>query len=119
LTFAVFVPTRALTGVTFRVFARCDPKRGPLMTTDALHSLLEDLADTRELVISTEHAGNPLMAAWRHAVDEARGAYEMWSAAPSRLSYSRYLAAEDQADAALASLHAAEAVCHAPRRLAA
>lgn len=89
------------------------------MTTEALHILLEDLQDTRELVIRAADVDDPVMAAWRGAAEDAHEAYDAWCAAPGRLTYAAYLAAEDQADAALASLRAAEVCGHAPRRLAA
>jgi hypothetical protein len=89
------------------------------MTTESLHILLGDLHDTRELVFRSAYAGNPLVEAWRAAVSEAHDAYAAWCAAPGRLVHARYLAAEDQADAAVESLRAAAAAGHAPQRLAA
>lgn len=77
------------------------------MTTTAVHQLLEDLADTRELVVRAEDAADaaePLLAGWRAAAAGERGAYAYWCAVPGRGPHALYLAAADQADAALASL---------------
>lgn len=46
------------------------------------------------------------VAIWRAAAQDARLAYADWCAAPGVSMHAIYLAAEDQADAALASLDA-------------
>jgi len=76
------------------------------MTTKDIHPLLEDLADTREVVIRRVVDGDGLPAVWRAAAQDARLAYAGWCAAPGARAHAIYLAAEDQADAALESLHA-------------
>jgi len=76
------------------------------MTTKDIHPLLEDLADTREVVIRHVVDGDGLPAVWRVAAQDARLAYADWCAAPGARTHAIYLAAEDQADAALESLHA-------------
>jgi len=76
------------------------------MTTKDIHPLLEDLADTREVVIRRVVDGDGLPGVWRAAAQDARLAYAGWCAAPGAGTHAIYLAAEDQADAALESLHA-------------
>lgn len=76
------------------------------MTTKDLHPLLDALSDTREIVIRRVDEGDGLLAIWRAAAQDARLAYADWCSAPGSRSHAGYLAAEDQADAALASLHA-------------
>lgn len=76
------------------------------MTTRQLIETL-DLGDTHELVLARPAAGEPLLAAWRIAADDARAAYLAWCDRPSALTHAAYLAAEDQADAATATLCAA------------
>ncbi len=77
------------------------------MTIKDVHPLLDDLEDTREVVIRrVEEGDDGLVAIWRAAAQDARLAYADWCAAPGTPMHATYLAAEDQADAALASLHA-------------
>jgi len=75
------------------------------MTTKDIHPLLDDLADTREVVIRRVADGDGLTGVWRAAAQDARLAYADWCAAPGARTHATYLAAEDQADAALESLH--------------
>lgn len=74
------------------------------MTTQDLHLLLDDVEDSRELVLARRLGGDVHLAAWRNAAADARVAYARWNAAPGVLARAAYLAAEDQADAALATL---------------
>jgi len=77
------------------------------MTTKDIHPLLDELEDTREVVIRRVVAGDDgPIAIWAAAAQDARLAYAEWCAAPGAPMRAAYLAAEDQADAALASLHA-------------
>lgn len=76
------------------------------MTTKDLHPLLDPLHDTNEVVIRRVVGGDGLLAVWRAAAQDARQAYEGWCWTPGRHTHAAYLAAEDQADAAAASLHA-------------
>ena len=76
------------------------------MTTKDLHPLLDPLCDTREVVIRRVGDGDGLVAVWRAAAQDARAAYAAWCATPGQRAHATYLAAEDQADAALESLHA-------------
>lgn len=95
------------------------------MTSAHLHQLLEDLEDTRELVLHralAEH--DPELSAWRQAAAAQRAAYRCWCERPGPLSYAAYLSAADQADAAVAVLQVSRPVGaapgpHAPRPLAA
>ncbi|MCW3009694.1 MAG: hypothetical protein JWO90_98 [Solirubrobacterales bacterium] len=74
------------------------------MTTKDLHPLLDPLVDTREVIVVRAGEDDLPLAVWRTAVREARRAYASWSASPGRLAHAAYLAAEDQADAALEGL---------------
>ena len=76
------------------------------MTTKDIYPLLDDLADTREIVIRRLVDGDGLPGVWRTAAQDARLAYADWCAMPGARTRAVYLAAEDQADAALESLHA-------------
>lgn len=79
------------------------------MTTQDLHPLLDPLFDTHEVVVRRAVPGDGLLAVWRVAAQDARDGYTHWGDAPGALSHATYLAAEDQADAALSSLRAAAA----------
>ncbi len=74
------------------------------MTTKDLHPLLDELSDTSEVVIRRVVGGDGLVAVWRAAAQDARVAYAAWCASPGARTHVAYLAAEDQSDAALASL---------------
>jgi hypothetical protein len=78
------------------------------MTTQRLHELLDDLADTREVVIDERvpaaMRATELFAIWSAARAEANEAYERWRTRPGAESFSVYRAAEDRADAAEAAL---------------
>ncbi|MBA2349333.1 MAG: hypothetical protein H0V81_13680 [Solirubrobacterales bacterium] len=79
-----------------------------MTTTQHLHPLLDELADTRELIIRrVADAEDAPRAVWRAAAADARERYVAWSAGGGHHAHAAYLAAEDQADAALASLRAA------------
>lgn len=79
-----------------------------MATTQDLHPLLDELADTRELIIRrVADAEDAPRAVWRAAAHDARECYAAWQAGGGRCAHAAYLAAEDQADAALASLRAA------------
>jgi hypothetical protein len=80
------------------------------MTAQHLRDLLEDLADTRELVLpggAPGGRGDAMLEAWRGAAADARTAYAKWRDRPGRQAHAAYEAAEDRADAALAALAAA------------
>jgi hypothetical protein len=83
---------------------------GMAMTTRQLYELLQQVPDTREIVVRLDEddtAGRDgLLAAWRAAHDEATAALAAWRASPGRDAFARYRAAEDRADAALAAFAA-------------
>jgi hypothetical protein len=97
------------------------------MTAQHLRDLLEELADTRELVLpggAPGGRGDAMLEAWRGAAADARTAYAKWRDRPGRQAHAAYEAAEDRADAALAALAAARGCLarggrHGARRLAA
>lgn len=69
------------------------------MSRHELRDLLDQVADTREIVLRrprtcAEHD------AWCDARDEARAAYRRWIAAPGAERYAAYRAAQDREDAA-------------------
>ena len=77
------------------------------MTANHLQQLLQDLEDTRELVLSYEVPNEDvLLTAWRGAHNEAVAAFEAWCRTAGGDAYAVYLAAEDRADAALDTLAA-------------
>jgi hypothetical protein len=81
------------------------------MSAQDLKELLEEVEDTREIVIWLP-AGSPagrtgeLVAVWAAARAEANCALDAWREAPGRDAYAVYLAAEDRADAAELALTA-------------
>lgn len=74
------------------------------MTTKDLHPLLDALSDTSEVVIRRVVGGDGHVAVWRAAAEDVRMAYADWCASPGARTHAAYLAAEDQSDAAFASL---------------
>jgi hypothetical protein len=65
-----------------------------------LKTLLDQVADTREVVLRRPRAWIADYDLWTDARDEAREAYRRWRAAPARDSYTVYRAAQDREDAA-------------------
>jgi hypothetical protein len=65
-----------------------------------LKMLLDQVADTREIVIRRPRTWSAGYDAWRDAEDEALEAYLLWRAAPAGETYAVYRAAQDRADAA-------------------
>jgi hypothetical protein len=78
------------------------------MSPQHLHELLDDLADTREVVLRERvppaRRLAELFAMWSAARAEANEAYDHWRAAPGADRFAVYRAAEDRADAAEAAL---------------
>jgi hypothetical protein len=74
------------------------------MSAHELKALLDQVADTRELVLRrAAHRGpvwNELYDAWSDAHEEAEDAYREWRTRSDRASYSAYRAAQDREDAA-------------------
>lgn len=73
------------------------------MTVRQLHDLLEEVPDTREIVLRSAEADG-LLAAWRAADREAGRALAAWRTAPGREAFVAYRAASDRADAAQEAL---------------
>ena len=70
------------------------------MSSHELKTLLDQVADTREVVLRRPHARIADLDLWIDARDEAREAYRRWLAAPDADSYAVYRAAQDREDAA-------------------
>ena len=74
------------------------------MSTTELRALLDQVADTRELVLRRAAALGPafnaVYDAWLDAHEEARDAYGIWLATKSSDDYAVYRAAQDREDAA-------------------
>jgi hypothetical protein len=74
------------------------------MSAHELKALLDQVADTRELVLRrvAEHgpAWNELYDAWSDAHEEAEDAYWGWRAVGNAPAYALYRAAADREDAA-------------------
>jgi len=79
------------------------------MSPERLRELLQEVPDTREIVIRP-HArgdvGDELVAAWRIAHEEATRALDAWRARPGRRAWAVFRAAADRADAAQDALAA-------------
>jgi hypothetical protein len=65
-----------------------------------LKMLLDQVADTREVVLRRPRAWIADYDLWTDARDEAREAYGRWLASPDRDTYAVYRAAQDREDAA-------------------
>ena len=73
------------------------------MSIHELRDLLNQVADTREIVLRRPRTC-AAYDAWSDARDETRIAYRRWAAAPAAESYAAYRAAQDREDAAQDSL---------------
>jgi|NGEPerStandDraft_8_1074529.scaffolds.fasta_scaffold69628_2 hypothetical protein len=86
------------------------------MSAKDLEELLGGVEDTRELVLrpieeqDVDWLVDELHIAWVGAADEAQDAYDHWRERPGRDAYLVYRAAEDRADAALATLASESAI---------
>ena len=74
------------------------------MSSPELRRLLDQVADTRELVLRHPHAVGTSYDVLVDARAEARDAYRTWRSAPTKESYLVYRAAQDREDAAQDSL---------------
>ena len=78
------------------------------MSTTELRALLDQVADTRELVLrraaSLGPAFNAVYDAWSDAHEEAEEAYAAWLSSGEGDDYAVYRAAQDREDAAQDSL---------------
>jgi hypothetical protein len=70
------------------------------MSVDELRVLLDELHDTREIVLRRGERWSALFDAWREAHEEAEESYRAWRAQSTRAAYSAYRAAQDREDAA-------------------
>ena len=70
------------------------------MRGDELRLLLDDVPDTRELVIRAGAGWTPERDAWRDAYEEAGTAYRAWLIERTPGAYTTYRAAQDREDAA-------------------
>ena len=81
------------------------------MSAHELKALLDQVADTRELVLrraaSLGPAWNALYDAWSDAHEEAEDAYWAWHSRGGSRLYTAYRAAQDREDAAQDALAAA------------
>lgn len=70
------------------------------MSSHELKDLLDQVADTRELVLRRARTWSASYDAWIEAREDAREAYRTWRARRTADSYAVYRAAQDRADAA-------------------
>ncbi len=70
------------------------------MSLQDLKTLLDQVADTREVVLRRPRTWVDDYDLWTDARDEADEAYVRWRAAPSGDAYAAYRAAQDREDAA-------------------
>jgi hypothetical protein len=70
------------------------------MSVDELRLLLDQVPDTRELVLRRPERSSAEHSAWSEAHEEAAGAYRAWRSQRSREAYAAYRAAQDREDAA-------------------
>jgi hypothetical protein len=70
------------------------------MSTPELKQLLDQVADTREIVLRRPRTWSADFDAWTDARDETHAAYCSWRAERSREAYAAYRAAQDREDAA-------------------
>jgi hypothetical protein len=70
------------------------------LSSRELKTLLDQVADTREIVLRRPRTWSADYDAWSDARDEALQAYARWLSAPAAESYVVYRAAQDRADAA-------------------
>ena len=82
------------------------------MSSRELKSLLDEVPDTRELILRREAsrgpAWNAIYDAWSDAHEEAEGAWRTWRSDGGRDAYLAYRAAVDREDAAQDAVAAAE-----------
>jgi hypothetical protein len=70
------------------------------VSTHELKTLLDQVADTREIVLRQVRTWSADYDAWSDARDDALQAYARWRAAPTAESYAVYRAEQDREDAA-------------------
>jgi hypothetical protein len=77
------------------------------MSVDELRVLLDEVPDTREIVLRRGAGWRADVDAWREAHEEAVDAYACWQTSRCGTDYAAYRAAQDRADAAQDTLAAA------------
>jgi hypothetical protein len=70
------------------------------MSSHELKTLLDQVPDTRELVLRRPRTWSADFDAWREAREEARDAYQAWRGQPTADAFAVYRAAQDREDAA-------------------
>jgi hypothetical protein len=70
------------------------------VSSHELKQLLDQVADTREIVLRRPRGWSADYDAWTDARDEACTAYGRWRALRTREAYATYRAAQDREDAA-------------------
>ena len=70
------------------------------MSAHELKALLDQVSDTRELVLRREPARNALYDVWSDAHVDAEEAYRRWTRTHAAQDYAAYRAAQDREDAA-------------------
>jgi hypothetical protein len=70
------------------------------MSAHELKDLLDQVPDTRELVIRRGDTWAPVLEAWKDARDDACAAYRDWRLTRGAEAYAAYRAAQDREDAA-------------------
>jgi hypothetical protein len=76
------------------------------MSVDELKVLLDQVQDTRELVLRRAATWAPVHDAWSDAREDAGAAYLIWRSRGSADAYAAYRAAQDREDAAQDALAA-------------
>ncbi len=76
------------------------------MSVNELKVLLDQVADTRELVLRRGPTWAPVRDAWSDAHEDAGRAYRVWQRRHDVASYAAYRAAQDREDAAQDALAA-------------
>jgi hypothetical protein len=70
------------------------------MSVDELRILLDQVPDTREIVLRRSEGWSAEHGAWSDAHEEAARAYREWRAQRTPEAYATYRAAQDREDAA-------------------
>jgi hypothetical protein len=70
------------------------------VSSQDLKTLLDQVPDTREVVLRRPRAWIADLDLWTDARDEAQEAYRRWRASPDGDTYAAYRAAQDREDAA-------------------
>jgi hypothetical protein len=70
------------------------------VSTPELKQLLDQVADTREIVLRRPRNWSADYDAWGDAREDTWAAYRAWRSAPTREAYAVYRAAQDREDAA-------------------